>query len=228
MHNEISKKQEKGNVSWNNSPSLSLSLRVPENYNGELLIRDGKPSSAVRYHMMTSPLLMYPHGVQPSETTTASSAGKLLLYSTLIFPVPDQRVMDGVTSTTSRATIPKNRLWNTVVLTTITPTLVPLYYPSHLSGCPVPSKHIQNGSAKNHLLYLSYEKYSQDKVALLQRVRCNAGIIFLSSSFLSLLMEIQGHRYIFQWNPVLLSTNWCVFISYTKVLYLKMHSLEDI
>lgn len=97
------------------SPLLGLSSRVTENCDGDMLIRSGKPSSGIRRQVVTGPLLTCPlsHDVQPSETTTASYAGELLFYSTLILLAPVQRILDGITSTASRATLAKNRFWNT-------------------------------------------------------------------------------------------------------------------
>lgn len=65
--------------------------------------------------MMARPLLVHPHDVQPGETPSAGTAGKLLLHPALVAPMPVQGVLDQITSVAAWATIPENRLWNTGV-----------------------------------------------------------------------------------------------------------------
>lgn len=81
---------------------------------------DQLPPPGIGRQMMTRPLLMHPYNVQPGETPSTGPTGKLL-HPALVAPMPVQGILDRITPVAAWATIPKNRLWNTVgVLASIT------------------------------------------------------------------------------------------------------------
>lgn len=72
------------------------------------------PGPGIWGHVVTRPLLVYSHNVEPGESTTTGTAGELLLHAAFVAPMPIQGILDRITPIATRATIFENRFWNTV------------------------------------------------------------------------------------------------------------------